>query len=221
MVNNVSGTADAFISNEGGNVSIVSGLNGSIALNGHNLETLLRRLDDLEQQQQQATHLSIPTGTILAFSGSNVPTGFLPCDGIRVDREQYANLFAVIGTTYGAGDLTTNFNVPDLRGRVVAGEDSSIYNSGLTNRLQECGSSLGMSCGAEKHSLTVSQLPPHSHGLYEGTNGYSGGSSPNRPLVNHQSSAQSVTSNSMDSTGDGEGHSSVQPTLVLKYIIKF
>lgn len=73
----------------------------------------------------------IPTGTLHAFAGSTAPAGYLLCDGSAVSRTTYASLFAVLSTTYGAGNGSTTFNVPDLRGRapVGAGSDSTAANN--------------------------------------------------------------------------------------------
>ena len=60
-------------------------------------------------------------GMIFAYAGASAPTGFLLCDGSAVSRTTYAGLFSLIGTTYGAGDGSTTFNVPDLRGRFAIG----------------------------------------------------------------------------------------------------
>jgi microcystin-dependent protein len=65
-----------------------------------------------------------PAGVLLPFAGSTAPTGWLLCAGQAISRATYAGLFAVIGTAYGAGDGTTTFNVPDLRGRIPAGKDN-------------------------------------------------------------------------------------------------
>lgn len=67
----------------------------------------------------------VPTGTVeaLAYSGS-LPAGFLACNGAAVSRTTYAALFAVLGTTYGAGDGSTTFNLPDLRGYFLRGWDN-------------------------------------------------------------------------------------------------
>lgn len=65
-----------------------------------------------------------PPGTLLAFAGSAAPAGFLLCYGQAISRTTYSALFAVVSTTYGAGDGSTTFNVPDLRGRVIAGVDN-------------------------------------------------------------------------------------------------
>ena len=71
--------------------------------------------------------VTIPSGMLAPFGGATAPTGWFLCDGQAISRSTYSNLFAVIGTTYGAGDGTassgTTFNVPDLRGRTIAGQD--------------------------------------------------------------------------------------------------
>ena len=63
------------------------------------------------------------TGLVLPFAGSAAPDGWLVCDGRAVSRETYGELFTAIGVTYGAGNGTTTFNIPDCRGRVIAGKD--------------------------------------------------------------------------------------------------
>ena len=63
----------------------------------------------------------IPTGTIVPWSASSLPTGFLECNGAAVSRSTYAALFAVIGTTYGAGDGASTFNLPDFQDDVAMG----------------------------------------------------------------------------------------------------
>lgn len=65
-----------------------------------------------------------PTGLVNAFAGSSVPTGWLLCDGSAVSRTTYAALFAAISTSYGTGNGTTTFNLPDGRGRALFGYDS-------------------------------------------------------------------------------------------------
>ena len=71
--------------------------------------------------------VTIPSGMLAPFAGATAPTGWFLCHGQAVSRSTYANLFAVLGTTYGAGDGTatsgTTFNLPDLRGRTIAGQD--------------------------------------------------------------------------------------------------
>ena len=83
-----------------------------------------------EQQEQARTNIgamsaatspSVLAGTILPFAGTAVPDGYLLCNGAEVSRTDYANLFAAIGTKYGAGDGSTTFAVPNLDGRVLQG----------------------------------------------------------------------------------------------------
>ena len=71
------------------------------------------------------TSSGVPTGTVTAFAGGSAPTGYLLCNGNAVSRTTESALFAVIGTIYGIGDGSTTFNLPDLRGRVVAGHGGS------------------------------------------------------------------------------------------------
>lgn len=66
----------------------------------------------------------LPTGTLLAFGGTAAPSGFLLADGTAISRTTYAALFALIGTTYGAGNGTTTFNLPDTRGVFIRGNGS-------------------------------------------------------------------------------------------------
>lgn len=94
----------------------------------------------LESATPTASGAGVPTGTILSFAGSTVPTGFLFCDGTAVSRTDYADLFTVIGTTYGEGDGETTFNLPNLidkfiEGGSVVGEEKE---AGLPNITGSC-----------------------------------------------------------------------------------
>lgn len=105
-------------------------------------------------------------GQVFDYAGTTAPTQSLFCYGQAVSRTTYAALFAVIGDTYGVGDGSTTFNIPDLRGRVVAGQDDMGGSS--ANRLTAVtgslnGDTLGATGGAETHTLTTAQLPSHSH----------------------------------------------------------
>ena len=91
-----------------------------------------------------------PTGVIQMYSGTAAPTGWLLCDGTAYSRTTYANLFAVCSTTYGIGDGSTTFNVPDFRSRMPIGAGTGI---GLTAR------TLGSKYGAETSTLSASNVP--------------------------------------------------------------
>jgi microcystin-dependent protein len=73
-----------------------------------------------------AAQTLMPCGTVLPYAGSSAPTGFLMCDGSAQSRTQYANLFALIGTTYGVGDGSTTFNVPNCQGVFIRGAGSQV-----------------------------------------------------------------------------------------------
>lgn len=95
------------------------------------------------------------TGTMDIWLGATAPAGAVLADGSAYSRTgATANLFAVCGTTYGAGDGSTTFNVPDMRGRVPVGMGQG---TGLTNRV------LGATGGEEAHALTVGELAIHQH----------------------------------------------------------
>ena len=91
----------------------------------------------------------MPVGCVIPFAGAAAPTGWLLCQGQAISRTTYAQLFSVIGTTYGSGDGKTTFNLPDMRGRVAVGSDAN----------------LGQKVGAKSVSLTEAQNGRHSHML--------------------------------------------------------
>lgn len=79
-----------------------------------------------------------PIGGVIPFAGQNAPTGYLMCYGQEVSRTDYSNLFDIIGTTYGEGDGSTTFNVPDLRDKFPQGASGTntvgtIKEAGLPN----------------------------------------------------------------------------------------
>lgn len=105
------------------------------------------------------------TGAVLDYAGTDAPTGWLMCYGQSLLRSDYPNLFARIGTTYGAVDAA-HFNVPDARGRVLAGKDN--MGGAPAGRVTTAGAgingtTLGAVGGAETHTLTAPQMPTHTH----------------------------------------------------------
>lgn len=136
----------------------------------------------------------VPAGTILPFAGSVMPPGFQKCDGTALSRTTYARLFAAIGTTYGAGDGSTTFNVPDLRGRFPMGFGT--------------GGGLGGNEGAAEVSRNPSHyhtIPNHNHGVashYHNINGSSHQGANTAP-----GGGTNPRIGSIDSSGPGGGHS--------------
>lgn len=77
----------------------------------------------------------VPAGTIITYAGNKAPTGYLVCDGSAVSRDTYANLFAAIGTIYGAGNGSSTFNLPDMTARFLEGTTGgpTYVDAGLPN----------------------------------------------------------------------------------------
>ena len=89
---------------------------------------------DAVNKQYMLEH-SLPTGSIIYLAVEDIPTGYLLCDGSTVSRNSYSNLYAVLGTKYGAGDGTTTFSIPNLIGRFPEGGSTAgtYKNAGLPN----------------------------------------------------------------------------------------
>lgn len=152
---------------------------------------------------------TVPTGTVSAFAGSSAPTGYLLCDGSPVNRTTQAALFAVIGTTYGSGDGSTTFNLPDLRGRVVAGFGESLLGA----TADSLGDDNGLIADTKTHTLTVAEMPSHTHTFNGGVlKALAGDTGPTDEYAD--------TGGTTSSTGGGQAHNNVQPTIILNYIIK-
>jgi len=146
-----------------------------------------------------------PVGSVISFAGSEAPAGWLLCDGTAYSRTTYSALFAVTGTAYGNGNGSTTFNVPDLRGRVSVGLDATDENLAAADALGEAG-------GEETHTLSVAEIPPHSHQVY--TPGISGSGI---VLGYGANWADGYIGN----TGGGGSHNNLQPYLTFNAIIKY
>ena len=152
--------------------------------------------------------LAMPSGAILPFAGASAPAGYLLCGGQAVNRTTFASLFAVIGTTYGAGDGSTTFNVPDLRGRVPAGLDN--MGGTAANRITSGGSgitgtTLGASGGAETVTQTTSTLVSHNHSAST----VSGGAG-----IPSCGTGNGNVGTTTGNTGSGNPAQNMQPTLI-------
>ena len=181
--------------------------------------------------------LLTPAGLVAPYAGSSAPAGYLLCDGTAVSRTTYATLFAVVSTTYGAGDGSTTFNIPDLKGRVIAGKEATATR--LTAGLSAITSTtLGATGGSE--ALHYHSTPNHTHdiigsgnsGVYPGT--FRRGNSPdyNDPTGGGGSSTgwagndwtdpttPAITVSASNANMGAGGSQNVQPTIILNYIIK-
>lgn len=174
----------------------------------------------------------LPTGMVVPYAGTSEPSGYLFCYGQQISRTTYSDLFSAVGTTYGVGDGSTTFNLPDLRGRVVAGQDDM---GGLSaNRLTGSpsggvnGDTLGAAGGDEGHQLTEAELATHTHsaGSYQTTITGGSGEGSDSVLTTPLNDASQTSTNivsvtgSSGSIGSDAEHNNVQPTFILNYIIK-
>jgi microcystin-dependent protein len=150
---------------------------------------------------------------MLDWGGSADPAGghFLLCDGRAISRTTYAALFAIIGVTYGVGDGSTTFNIPDLRGR------TSVMVDGAAARMAS-NDALGNSSGEETHALTLAELAVHHHGLWFNTRFIPGnaGLGTFNPFEKDNTGASDI---SFDS-GSGTAHNNMPPYLVVNKIIR-
>lgn len=173
-----------------------------------------------------ADGVALSSGMVMPFAGATAPTGWLLCYGQAVSRTTYADLYAICGTTYGAGDGSTTFNVPDLRGRVAAGQDDMGGSSAnrLTNQTGGLnGDGLGNTGGSETHTLTTAQMPAHTHDAGTYNFALQTGTQASNTLPDGASGSSASTfsiSGNSGSTGGGGAHNNVQPTIILNYIIK-
>jgi microcystin-dependent protein len=173
----------------------------------------------------------LPPASVISSASSVVPSGFLLCNGQEVSRTTYSALFAAIGTAFGAGNGSTTFNVPDLRGRVIAGLD----NMGGTpaSRLTTfSATTVGAAGGADKHTLTTGELAVHNHGVtdpghghsyQDGYNDGSGGFGLGSGVatVDHARTTSSASTGiTINNAGSGTAHNNTQPTMVFYFYIK-
>ena len=145
-------------------------------------------------------------GSIVIYAGSTAPNGYLMCDGSAISRTTYSELFNIIGTTYGIGDGSTTFNVPNLKGKVVVGLDST----------QTEFDTLGETGGEKTHTLTVDEIPSHNHS-YTRANA-DGWKYQTGDLSNVRNSQSTVNTGN---TGGGLAHNNLQPYISLNYIIHY
>jgi microcystin-dependent protein len=164
----------------------------------------------------------IPTATIVPWSSSSVPSGFLECNGAAVSRSTYSALFAIVGTTYGAGDGASTFNLPDLQDNVAVGKSGTkaLASTGGANTVASSGTVGGTTANA---TLSEAQLASHSHtGGASSTNTFSGNPNPGGVTTGNTGNTGSGTGHlhNLSATFTGSATSVLQPFLTIIYIIK-
>ena len=158
-------------------------------------------------------------GTIKPWGKSTSPSGYLLCDGTAVSRTTYAELYVVLGDTYGAGNGSTTFNVPQLQGKTPQGYDGNTYNLAgtggantvtvaLTNNQSVSATStvannqsVTVTGSIDNTSLTEAQLASHSHGLPPGRRSDGGGT-----LGSGVDSSSNVGNTNASGSGTGHTH---------------
>tara|TARA_Y100000004_G_scaffold157052_1_gene182477 strand:- start:594 stop:1166 length:573 start_codon:yes stop_codon:yes gene_type:complete len=168
----------------------------------------------------------IPTATVVPWTDSSLPTGFLECNGAAVSRSTYSALYAIIGTTYGAGDGVNTFNLPDLQDEVVVGKSGTkaLASTGGANTVTSTGNVGGSTANA---TLSTAQLASHSHGVSGGgsldaANGvtFQRANNDTGDLNTGNTGSGTGHSHNMSATFTGDATSVLQPYLTLIYIIK-
>lgn len=187
----------------------------------------------------------IPIGSSVDFWGSSAPnSSFVLAYGQAISRTTYSALFSLLSTTYGSGDGSTTFNVPDLRGRVIAGKDdmggsaASRIGSVVTDNGTIVGATLGSTGGSPTHVLTTAEIPAHTHNNSLNDSGHShtqngaggGGVSGNIVFANGnnassgaiQSTASVLTGVTITnaSAGGGGAHAMLQPTIIANKLLR-
>jgi microcystin-dependent protein len=166
-------------------------------------------------QMNLIASMIIPTGSVTTFAGATAPTNWLLCDGSTVSRTTYADLFAVCGTFYNTGgEAGTDFRLPNLKGRVPVGIDTSQSEFNLR----------GETGGAKTHTLTAAEQATMA--VYYGTvtapldfyNAAAGGTAGG--YVGNIVSSVNNGSARMFAYGGNGAHNNLQPYVAMQYIIK-
>lgn len=158
----------------------------------------------------QASGDTLPIGSIMPYPKATAPENWLICDGSAISRTDYSELFNAIGTTFGEGDGSTTFNLPNTKGRTIVGldADDADFNT------------IGKTLGEKTHTLTVEEMPEHTHkfraytklGNDEGTITYG--------ERNGGSIISGNYGNAIQKEGSSQSHNNIQPSFIGVYIIK-
>ena len=158
-----------------------------------------------------ATNDSLPISMIMPSASQGSITDWLLCDGSAVSRTEYSELYNAIGTTYGSGDGSTTFNLPNIAGKMIIGYDSDDADF----------DSLGTTGGSKTHTQTINEMPSHSHPSPKGGNFVEdGGTGTNINTPQGVDFATRTTTTNTGTTGGGQPMDIMNPYIVLNYYIK-
>lgn len=155
---------------------------------------------------------TLPIGAITEFGGETAPTNWLFCNGQAVSRETYAELFSVIGTTYGEGDGSTTFNVPDFSSRSPMGVGTGTDGTNSETTI------LGQEKGEYKHTLTENEIPPLTTYAPSQTSG--GNMAYLSNWSGYNGSGLGTIPITKTKTTNAEAHNTIHPVLGVNFIIK-
>jgi len=183
------------------------------------LPVLNEELRKLKEDVTEAT-LEVPIGGFIMWLTDTAPDNWLLCYGQAISRTTYEDLFEVIGTTFGVGDGSTTFALPDLRGRIPLGQDDMGGSS--ADRVTDAqADSIGGASGVEEVTLTSAQsgLPAHDHDIRASSG--SGGNEVSR-TSSEGSDITDTTAIANNTAADAaSAHTNVQPFITVNYIIKY
>ena len=161
----------------------------------------------------------VNTGIVIPWGSASVPSGFLECNGQSVSRATYAALFAVVGTTYGAGDGSTTFLVPDLQDKTVLSKSNTkaLASTMGANTVTPTGN-VGGSAGST--TLTTPEIAAHTHSVQVGGGSQFGSSSQAQNMNTGSTGGGQSHTHNLSANYTGDATSVLQPYLTLIYIIK-
>jgi microcystin-dependent protein len=196
---------------------------------------------DMLNPTQPNPYAIVPLGGMIPYTGSVAPNAnFVLPFGQAISRTTYAAYFALVGTAFGVGDGSTTFNVPDMRGRSIFGQDN--MGGSAANRITVGGGNfdgtmLGGTGGSQNHTLTTAEMPVHGHSVTDNGHSHTSNSgaafwsSSGSPISSFATSvgvsvqtqpttSANVTGVTINNAGSGNAHPQMPPAAILTFILR-